>query len=877
MNEGWWLLIEIAILWWLNGKRTARSSSADAASLLHAEPLHGSARPSAAPAPAGPRHALRAERRPETIEPPRWIAAGESVGVQGIRIDGGLIYVGSVGRASPYERDRRDAHIIDPAAPVDVRTADVAGQTISYWPSYSDLTPSARRAYLQWLAGGRRDSGFDIGHVFLFFYGLEFRLFGEGAWQDAHAIVTEVEALLEIYGAHGSFAGYARRFLDAVALSRAAVLQHPVLDPKVRSVGEMALGARVALGKRLTEGRLTGDWLLSWYLAHPETVLRTPATRCFEEFSRLFQMRFAAQYPKGLSVRIPVKRLEVIYRPASGIPAKTVTGPHTAWPDPAGLTAPIKVAAAIATDCTNALDGYSRLLGRNPAARGTLATHVLLPPGLADPAAGGLAAFGTKVTTLAPDGVAETTIGVLLAMADVNPEGNRKLSAAALQSLSMGLAAVGFGIEPDPRFGGKITGVAAPVLLFRSKDGAQIDATRPAYAAARALVEVGAIAATVDASNAAAGLQAVQAEIGRLAELTAAERLRLQAYLTTIRRASPNQKGALQKLSAYADDQRQRIARVALGALVADRRVGADEVKFAERLYKALGLASDQLYADLHGAMGDRPFGKDEPPTVSAAEPATGGMAIPPPRSQPPPRGAVVDKAPPVAVRRSLDQNRLSEQRRAADNVRRLMDGAASDFGGFSEEGDATPYVPPRHVAAAAVKPIVDNNVLVLKREETRAVHGLLSNVFTVEDEADAAMAETTNAIEAEPQAVRQSPFIGLDPEHGALVELLLTRRGSVDRVEFETAVSQHGLFVDGALETINDWAYGRFDEPLIDDGDPLTVPAHLVAQLQEVCLIRHDRTVTDPPPRPRHHHSGAECRRRAAHRSATYSGRAGQ
>ena len=126
---------------------------------------------------------------------------------------------------------------------------------------------------------------------------------------------------------------------------------------------------------------------------------------------------------------------------------------------------------------------------------------------------------------------------------------------------------------------------------------------------------------------------------------------------------------------------------------------------------------------------------------------------------------------------------RGTEQRRAADNVRRLMDGAASDFGGFSEDGDATPYVPPRHVAAAAVKPIVDNNVLVLKREETRAVHGLLSHVFTVEDEADAAMSETTNASEAEPQAVRQSPFVGLDPEHGALVELLLTRRGSVDRV----------------------------------------------------------------------------------------------
>lgn len=251
-----------------------------------------------------------------------------------------------------------------------------------------------------------------------------------------------------------------------------------------------------------------------------------------------------------------------------------------------------------------------------------------------------------------------------MAMAEVNPEGDRKPSAAALQSLSMGLAAVWFGMEPDPRFGGKIMGAAAPVLLFRSKNGAPIDANRPAYAATRVLVEVGAIAATVDASNVAAGLQAVQAEIGRLAELTDAERLRLQAYLTTIRHGSPNQKGALQKLSAYADDQRQRIARVALGALVADRQVGADEVKFAERLYKALGLASEQLYADLHAAMGDRPFGQDEPPTVSGAETALGGVVIPPPRTQDPPRRPAMNKSIPVAGRRPLDQKRLSEQRR---------------------------------------------------------------------------------------------------------------------------------------------------------------------------------------------------------------------
>ena len=33
-----------------------------------------------------------------------------------------------------------------------------------------------------------------------------------------------------------------------------------------------------------------------------------------------------------------------------------------------------------------------------------------------------------------------------------------------------------------------------------------------------------------------------------------------------------------------------------------------------------------------------------------------------------------------------------------------------------------------------------------------------------------------------------------------------------------ETAVTGSGLFLDAAIEVINDWSYGRFDEPLIED-----------------------------------------------------------
>ncbi len=47
-----------------------------------------------------------------------------------------------------------------------------------YWPHYAQISPEARLAQLQWQSTGRRDPRFGIGHVFIFFYGLEHRVDG---------------------------------------------------------------------------------------------------------------------------------------------------------------------------------------------------------------------------------------------------------------------------------------------------------------------------------------------------------------------------------------------------------------------------------------------------------------------------------------------------------------------------------------------------------------------------------------------------------------------------------------------------------------------------------------------------------------------------
>lgn len=564
MTGVWWVLAGLIVAWLL--RRPKRPTNSPSATVL---PTHQPERLIMTDTPVAPPSPQKRRAQVAIL----WLAPGEAYTIQRFTIPGGMIYVGPLPRAR-YGFDRGQAHIIDPDAPIDSRNPDFAGQSIPYWPSYSEITPQARAGYLQWLAGGRRDPNAGISHVFLFFYGLEHRLFSEGAWQDAPVILHEVEELLAIYGGQSSFRGYAARFIDAVRLSTGAIPDDPPDEIPPRSY-ELPLSLQFGLSRQLTQGRLPGNWLLAWYVAHPESQLRTPATRCFAEFRQLFLLRFAEQYPQGLAVRTPVKKLKLLYRPANGTAQIALRGPGTGLPDPAALTAPLKVAATLAADCTTALDSYSRFLGRHPNRRNTLVASLLLPAELRGAAMSMLDDLVAKLQAMTPTGIQETTAGALLAELGFNVAANKKPSATDLNQLSLGLQSLGFGMEPDPRFGGKIAGANTSVLLFRARDGASLDPTRPAYVAARMLIEIAAVAATIDAENIAPGLGRVEAEIGNLSELTDDERLRIYAYLASFRRTTPNPRQVLGKLSALAQSQRERIARVALGtARAIDVEVG---------------------------------------------------------------------------------------------------------------------------------------------------------------------------------------------------------------------------------------------------------------------------------------------------------------
>lgn len=104
-----------------------------------------------------------------------------------------MIYVGSRLRGVSKHASIEPA-LINPDLAGTHPTPDRAGDLVDYWPSYSHLTPASRSAYLDWLAAGRPGGAY-IGYVFLFFYGIERRVLFDAAYvQEARA---ETPALID--------------------------------------------------------------------------------------------------------------------------------------------------------------------------------------------------------------------------------------------------------------------------------------------------------------------------------------------------------------------------------------------------------------------------------------------------------------------------------------------------------------------------------------------------------------------------------------------------------------------------------------------------------------------------------------------------------
>jgi hypothetical protein len=582
---------------------------------------------------------------PERPDDAIWVSSGRSVEVGGTTISGGSFYLGSSLRSVGSFRGTEPA-LVDPALPVDFTAPDWSGSSLSYWPSYDKLNPHERAAYLSWLASPRDTSQVAIGYVFLYFYGLERRAFVDGlASPEARSewpwIAAEVERLRAFYGHDHSFQSYASNLLTTLRylLEPAGIPEGPP-PPVERDQNRLALclqpDIRLGLGRIVAAGRpIPASWAIAWLQASPEVFLRTPASRCSDEFARLFTLRYNERFGQGMVIKPNKTRLRIPYRAASSSFGPEIELPVEDLPDISALTAPITVLKELAQGCTDALDSYSRWLGRHPTERDSLTGAALLPPELAHDA-----------TNAALDELTQWLESQLIdrdeAFVDSVELVHRwpaqtpgKLTRAEASALAQLLAARGYGMEPDVRFAGPILGLGEAVV-FRL-DGPQASAG-PAWESAAAVLQLAAAVAAPGARSEVV-LTAVADEIQSSLHLPASERGRIHAHLRWATTVTPSLTAAKRALVGADHATRESIARFLVDIAAAHSDVGPAQVSALTKAYKALQLEPASMYALIHERTAHP--GAGEPIEIRPAQPANPGEAIPPPaRAQSP--GAII-------------------------------------------------------------------------------------------------------------------------------------------------------------------------------------------------------------------------------------------
>lgn len=557
-----------------------------------------------------------------------WLVRTRSVAVAG-RTLGGSIYFGTGLQA--VQLGFPEPALVDPQLPVDRSITDCTVRRLNYWPSYSAASPDARAAYLNWLDSGRKDPKADLGYVFLYFYGLERRALYDAAVSAAAKaelpeIQAEVERLLTIYGGNPSFEMYGGSLLDLLKNRVVEPGLYKLQPPLLRASNGFALDHRIALGQCADDGNpLPAEWAHSWLLAERTTRLRTPATRCPNEFKRLFVQRYGEVFGAGLVLPKNKTRLKMERRPASSTFGHGPTD-HTLrfdLPDVTVLTAPVRKLQDIAESCYPRLEGYSRFIGKDASRAESFDAMLELP------------------VVLWPDQYQRVVSNLRKVVGEANrpaaipfekfkswfPEW-QTMTRTKLSALARAMSEAGLGMEPDARFGGAVPDTGSSLVFFADDPASASPNPSARYTAAALTLQLGAAVATVDGvpSDVEKGLMTRQLE--KWLHLSESERRRLHAFMRLLLAAPPKLNGIKTKIAALDKAQRDAIGDFLTLIAQADSAVTAAEVKNLEKSFRLLGLDPQSVYSKLHVAA-------TEPVTVIPAGGERGHSIPKPPRTRP--------------------------------------------------------------------------------------------------------------------------------------------------------------------------------------------------------------------------------------------------
>ncbi|QCE34520.1 hypothetical protein FAI40_03720 [Acetobacteraceae bacterium] len=746
------------------------------------------------------------------LHAPRWIKAGQSIEIEGTIITDGMFYLGEIPRNSTTSLKDFGPELINLAldiAPLGQFTMRQTGNN----PSYQDLAPSGRRAYLHWLSQGRRHTDADPGFAMIFFYGLERRVLTTPRPLDAESIAEwsliaqELKGLAAVYGHRSlSLKGGISRLLEWMRDYRLATdpeiaekylrkflvpedlpeeerpqkwmeiwenIQKIYPHPRAKRT-EIPWRLRLALGLMSQNALpLSPPMALAWLHYHPESTLRTPAARCPKEFDQLFMTCFAEEFPQWMRLiksRFPLKKT---YSPTSyGMQfyPKLFEEFHEI-PDIAPLKNALNKLEEIALNVCDQLDLYSRALSKEPENAEGIDLLILLPfplwPSLMQEKIKNLA------ERIAQEGTDCASFKDFFEQINPNPQTNaslpKRLSLRQINVLLENLKTLEIGVEPTPNKNAVDLSEKYGFFHYSFKAN-ETQETLPTEI--RFLLALGTGLATSDNHGLNAQrkrflhdqllnpnllpetpspLQAQQAKahLLYLHTLSAAKIFNLIKKKLPSLNLTPVQKVAYLNMLIK---QAKLLGMVSIGAM-----------KFLEKLYKLFDHDPASLPSDVSRGHIDLPG------TFKNETSEEKGL--------------------------NLDHGKIAEKREATKKITGILDTIFNP-----EEETTSPPEPLSPQTSACPKSENNKTVPETPTEETK----------------DSSF-----------------PLAELDSAHQKMAQKLL-EKSEWERAEIEQIAENLDLMAEGALETINDAAFDVYDEPFIEGEDPFEINPEMLEILAE-------------------------------------------
>ena len=676
-----------------------------------------------------------------------------------------------------------DASVIDPSLKV-ASAIHCHVPEMDYWPSYSNISPTQRRMYLEWLAGGRSDTNVPAGYIFIFFYGLERRVLIDK--QNFREVAWEIRRLREIYQESGSFNSYSARLLGFINLRRLKELREDELvdafpSKTVKYYDDDSLSAVLAW-YLLHHKPLSPRWALEIARRDPRSPSSVVVTRVKDEFEKLFQTRHEEAFGVGQILKSAKRPTAYKYNPASAtVSSYRRRGEgvdedfRVILPNALGLSSQFTPLVKVYSTCVEDLRSFSRSKAKqlrdDPI---TVEAWEKLPPELRDkfdhPEQS--AWTGLLGKSMGEGSLALVPAGELAVVKDF--EWRRRLTVSqSIQIVETG-GYLGYALEPDPRLTRSGWDWESKVAVYHeSHPDEHLQASSP-FRAASILMHLGLSIAAADGEASPEELETITEFLDSQFMLTPAANRRLKIFGTILLQEKIRLGGLGKRIQSHLDeDQRSKVGRFLVAIAAADGVFYKEEISALRKAYKALGINPEQAVADVEQITAEGQVRTAEPVVVRRGKEAEAGEKIPRPHEQEMPASEPI----------RLDRHAIAKILEDTKEVASIL-------------GD------------------------VLSDEE---------NVIDSHDTPDRGQKRQHMPVDSEVQNNSHTDsFHGLDRRYHAFLKELLSKN-QWTKAELRVLCVQYGLMLEGAIETINEWADDALGDFLLDGEGPFSVRTELL------------------------------------------------